>query len=70
MALVKDNIKPSPSVTEQADDNRPIWEIIAESSPEIPPEERAAAPHDGGRSYKHYPSSIPVPSPRCPSCPL
>lgn len=59
MALVKDNVKPAPPLMEQAQmeqaqDDRPIWEIILESGPEIPMEERAAAPHDGARNYKHY----------------
>jgi hypothetical protein len=54
MALVKDNVKPSALVIEQTLDDRPIWEIILESGPDIPPEERAAAPHDGAHNYKHY----------------
>jgi len=54
MALVKDNVKPSPSLMEPMPDDRPIWEIILESGPDIPPEERAAAPHDGARNYEHY----------------
>ena len=54
MALVKDNVKPAPPLTEQAQDDRPIWEIILESGQEIPAEERAAVPHDGAQNYKHY----------------
>ena len=54
MALVKDNVKPSSSGVDEVVDDRPIWEIILESGPEIPLEERAAAPHDGARNYKHY----------------
>jgi hypothetical protein len=54
VALIKDNVKPSPPLAEETLDDRPIWEIILESGPAIPPEERAAAPHDGARNYKHY----------------
>ena len=54
MALIKDNVKPAPPLMEQAQADRPIWEIILESGPEIPAEERAAAPHDGAQNYKHY----------------
>lgn len=54
MALIKDTIKPSSPVIEQILDDRPIWEIILGSGPDIPPEERAAAPHDGARNYEHY----------------
>ncbi len=54
MALVQDHVKPSQPLLEESLDDRPIWEIIVESGPEIPSEERAAAPHDGGRNYKHY----------------
>lgn len=54
MASVEDHVKPSPPPLDEAVDDRPIWEIILENGPDIPPEERAAAPHDGGRNYKHY----------------
>ncbi len=32
----------------------PIWEIAAEISARIPPEEKARMPHDGSINYKHY----------------
>ncbi len=54
MALVKDNVKPGLPVIEQTLDDRPIWEIILESGPDIPSEEQAAAPRDGARNYEHY----------------
>lgn len=53
--VVKDTIiNRLPEEPALPDDDRPIWEIILQSGPNIPPEERAAAPHDGARNYKHY----------------
>ena len=38
---------------------KPIWEIAAEISKRIPPEEKARMPHDGSINYKHYLYGVP-----------
>ncbi len=54
MALVKDNVKPSPPVIKQIPDDRPIWEIITELSAELSNDEWREQPADGALHYRHY----------------
>jgi hypothetical protein len=35
-------------------DDRPIWEVIAENMKDVPPEEFAKLPKDGASEHDHY----------------
>jgi hypothetical protein len=43
---------PAPHTPE--DDARPVWEIIAETMKQVPPEEFAKLPRDGASEHDHY----------------
>ena len=52
--VVKDTIKPAPPLIEQAQDDRPIWEIITELSAELSDDDWREQPTDGAMNYRHY----------------
>ena len=48
-----------PELRNQPVDERPIWEILASSLKDIPPEERALLPRDGASQVDHYVYGLP-----------
>ena len=55
MTLVADTFAKAPAEKlEPQDDDRPIWEIIAEISRGLTHDEWAALPNDGAINYRHY----------------
>jgi hypothetical protein len=53
LALIDDMLRKEQK-TEAGEPVRPIWEIIAELSAEIPLEEWAKLPTDGAEQHDHY----------------
>jgi len=43
----------------QADDSRPIWDVIAENMERVPQEDLAALPRDGASQIDHYIYGVP-----------
>ncbi len=56
VAELSGQISPSP---DRPLDERPIWEILAGSLKDIPPEERALLPKDGASQVDHYVYGLP-----------
>lgn len=45
---------PAPTTPEPGADDRPIWEILADSFRDLPPEDLALLPEDGASQVDHY----------------
>jgi hypothetical protein len=50
---------PSESIPPGMPDRPPIWEVIADSMRDIPPEDLAALPKDGAAQIDHYVYGLP-----------
>ena len=52
LEIIEQKFSASPNL--QKSDSRPIWEVIAEISSEIPDEEWEKLPSDGSVNHDHY----------------